>query len=90
MFFTYHIPSIVRIGFGREKVGVRVDRGFCRRVVDVPDAFPPGFRLLFVHSSLAAFSAEIPPDIRRNDVEAPSFVIGLQLEEAAAPGGDQS
>lgn len=54
--FSPAIPSIVRIGFGREQVGARVEGGSAGGMSMFPTQFSAGFRLLFVHSNLTALA----------------------------------
>ena len=55
-----HLQSIIRTGFGREKIGAGIE-AFWRRIIDDPNAFPPEFMQLFLQSNLTALGEKCRP-----------------------------
>ena len=54
------LQSIIRTGFGREKVGAGIE-SFWKRIIDDPNAFPPEFWQLFLQSNLNASGEKCRP-----------------------------
>ena len=55
-----HLQSIIRTGFGREKIGAGIE-AFWRRVIDDPNALPSEFWQLFLQSNLIALGEKYRP-----------------------------
>ena len=55
-----HLQSIIHTDIGREGFGKGVTT-FWRKIIDEPDAFPPEFWQLFLHSSLIALGGKCRP-----------------------------
>ena len=55
-----HLQSIIRTGFGREKIGAGIE-AFWRRIIDYLNAFPPEFWQLFLQSNLTALGEKCRP-----------------------------